>query len=143
MEQRFFFSKQTPEEFLFDKKRLKRLKRAIEKDIPNTTVHIDECSQWQTVWRIPFTFQQATVSIRDSHFKIAASHGAELCVEEIFSTDQTHVCILEMRKTVFRFRGWSIAERFLFFTSILGASFCLYRLWQDVVPLALSVGQIV
>ena len=127
--------RQTREEVAYDRKRMKTLKYNIEKDIPNTTVHVDECTSWCSIWRIPITFQQTYVSIRDSHFKIVQSHGAELCVMEIFSQEQTHECIVELKKSTFRFRGWTSMDWNLFLGSILMALYSGYQLINYVQPI--------
>jgi hypothetical protein len=123
---------QTTAEHLSDKKRMKKLKKQLESSLKGTTLHIDEASEWAQVWRIPITFNQGATELRESHFQVVRGYGVELCVIETFSEDHNNEYIVEMKKCRQRWRGWTLWEQLLLFSTILGILFCMYIIYLHV-----------
>ena len=109
---------QTLSEKLYDRKRMKKLKKNIEKAFSGCELVIEDASEWNEKWRIPLLFHTAHPEIRDVHFKVVAGYGADLCFAEQFS--DKNKLFVEFKKKKKCWRKWSWTDQIVLFSSILG-----------------------
>ena len=127
---------QTTAEHFSDKRRIKKIKRQLEKSLKGSTLHYEDASEWAQVWRIPitFNFESGATEIRESHFQVVRGYGSDLslCVVETFSEDHNNEYIVEMKKCRQLWRGWTVWEQIMMFSTILGIVCCVYIVLQHV-----------
>ena len=118
---------QTEKEQRCDFKRMKTLKRNIEKHFPQSSLDIEDPIEWVHVWRIPFVLNSS--EIREVHFKVIRGFGGNLCVVETYSGETNNDYVVEFKKSKHFWRAWNIADMFLLFSTILGIGFCIYTIY--------------
>ena len=91
-----------------DLKRIMKIKRRIEKNIPGCILHVGERTEWQKEYRIPFDL--AGDSIFEEHFRLVRDAGGRLFgIESVEGTNYS----IRVTKEQSIFRNWSWIEMIL------------------------------